>query len=53
LRFGDRNFGERQRNIIRDDGLHQGRRETNRLPLAARLSNAPHEFEELRGANVP
>jgi len=50
-RFRHRDVGHDVGDIIRHDGLHQGRRESNRLPLGCSLGNAAHELKELRGAN--
>src|SRR5262249_12475181 len=36
--------------VVRRDGLHEGRRQAHRLPLGRELGDAAHELEELRRA---
>ena len=50
-RLLDGDVGQRGGDVIRHDGLHQGGRQPNRLPVGGRLGDAAHELEELRRAD--
>ena len=45
----ERDVSQRHHHVVRKDWLHEHWRDVNRLPVAAGIGNAPHEFEELSG----
>ena len=50
-RLSEGHIGHDGGDIIRRNGLHQNRRNPDRLPFSRKLGDAAHELEELRGAH--
>src|SRR5436189_519117 len=50
-RLSEGHIGHDGGDVIRRNGLHQGRWKPNRLPFSRRLGHAAHELEELRSTH--
>ena len=50
-RFLNGNIGQRGSDIVRRDWLHHSGWQSNRVPVACRFGDAPHELKELRRTN--